>query len=231
MPTGPGSLSSPSGHCPVPPRQGRRWWAGSASITTACDGPCGLHRGHAIGRAHNCAAATLASHTASRCVPDRSNHIPVDDRGVDVDLGRTGSARRPLGAATARAILDVAVFFGPVFTGTTTTMIAPVTLLGLRERAGIPFWLALRPGRVCERTSGCGRISLCAAVIWCPSNPRLRQTALNVVDSRKDMLDRKRVGGDSVLDALGGVDYEYLAAVMGKGSPTLGREQNLSAKR
>lgn len=48
--------------------------------------------------------------------------------------------------ATARAILDVAVFFGPVFTGTTTTMIAPVTLLGLRERAGIPFWLgALGP--------------------------------------------------------------------------------------
>ena len=45
--------------------------------------------------------------------------------------------------ATARAILDVAVFFGPVFTGTTTTMIAPVTLLGLRDRAGIPFWLGV----------------------------------------------------------------------------------------
>jgi len=37
-----------------------------------------------------------------------------------------------LDPATARAILDVAVFFGPVFTGTTTTMIAPVTLLALR---------------------------------------------------------------------------------------------------
>src|SRR5215469_10330272 len=32
----------------------------------------------------------------------------------------------------ARAILDVAVFFGPVLTGATTTMMAPVTLLALR---------------------------------------------------------------------------------------------------
>jgi hypothetical protein len=39
------------------------------------------------------------------------------------------------------------------------------------------------------------------------------------------------VVGASVFDALGGVDYEYLAAVMTKGSPTHGREQDLSAER
>ena len=40
----------------------------------------------------------------------------------------------------ARAILDVAVFFGPVLTGATTTMMAPVTLLALRGKAGLPMW-------------------------------------------------------------------------------------------
>jgi len=45
--------------------------------------------------------------------------------------------------ATARAVLDVAVFFGPVLTGTTTTMMAPVTLLALRGEASFPFWLGL----------------------------------------------------------------------------------------
>ena len=46
-----------------------------------------------------------------------------------------------LDPAIARAVLDVAVFFGPVFTGTTITMIAPVTILALRGRAGLPWWL------------------------------------------------------------------------------------------
>jgi hypothetical protein len=45
--------------------------------------------------------------------------------------------------ATARALLDVAVFFGPILTGATTTMMAPVTLLALRQRAGLPMWLGL----------------------------------------------------------------------------------------
>jgi hypothetical protein len=45
--------------------------------------------------------------------------------------------------ATARAILDVAVFFGPVITGGTTTMMAPVTLLALRGKAGLPMWLGV----------------------------------------------------------------------------------------
>ena len=45
--------------------------------------------------------------------------------------------------AIARAVLDVAVFFGPVLTGATTTMIGPVTLLALRGRSGLPMWLGL----------------------------------------------------------------------------------------
>jgi hypothetical protein len=45
--------------------------------------------------------------------------------------------------ATARALLDVAVFFGPVLTGATTTMMAPVTLLALRGKAGLPMWLGM----------------------------------------------------------------------------------------
>ena len=43
--------------------------------------------------------------------------------------------------ATARAVLDVAIFMGPVLTATTTTMLAPATLLALRGQAGLPMWL------------------------------------------------------------------------------------------
>jgi len=45
--------------------------------------------------------------------------------------------------AIARTVLDIGVLFGPVLTGATTTMIAPVTLLALRGRAGLPMWLGL----------------------------------------------------------------------------------------
>lgn len=45
--------------------------------------------------------------------------------------------------ATARAILDVAIFWGPVLTGSTVTMMAPVTLLALAGRAGLPVWLGM----------------------------------------------------------------------------------------
>jgi len=48
-----------------------------------------------------------------------------------------------LESATARAILDVVIFYGPVLTGTTATMMAPVTLLALRGRAGLPRWLGV----------------------------------------------------------------------------------------
>jgi len=55
----------------------------------------------------------------------------------------TGLALHPDGLepATARTVLDVALFWGPVLTGATTTMIAPVTLLALQGRAGLPRWL------------------------------------------------------------------------------------------
>ena len=45
--------------------------------------------------------------------------------------------------ATARTVLDVALFFGPVLTGAFITMIAPVTLLALSGRAGLPRWLGV----------------------------------------------------------------------------------------
>lgn len=47
-----------------------------------------------------------------------------------------------LNAATARTVLDVALFWGPVLTGATTTMIAPVTLLALHGRE-LPRWLGV----------------------------------------------------------------------------------------
>jgi hypothetical protein len=43
--------------------------------------------------------------------------------------------------ATARTVLDVAVFFGPVLTGATVTTMGPVTVLALRGQAGLPRWL------------------------------------------------------------------------------------------
>jgi hypothetical protein len=45
-----------------------------------------------------------------------------------------------LDPAIARTVLDVACFMGPVLTGATTTMMAPVTLLALRGNA-LPRWL------------------------------------------------------------------------------------------
>jgi hypothetical protein len=43
--------------------------------------------------------------------------------------------------ATARTLLDVASFWGPVLTATTVTMLAPVVVLALRGDAGLPRWL------------------------------------------------------------------------------------------
>jgi hypothetical protein len=48
-----------------------------------------------------------------------------------------------LGPATARTLLDVASFWGPVLTSTTITMLAPVVLLALGGRAGLPRWLGV----------------------------------------------------------------------------------------
>ena len=46
-------------------------------------------------------------------------------------------------AGTLRTLLDVAIFWGPVLTGATTTMIGAVTVLGLRSRPLIPGWLTV----------------------------------------------------------------------------------------
>ena len=48
-----------------------------------------------------------------------------------------------LDPAIARTVLDVVSFWGPVLTGATTCMIAPVAWLGLRREAGIPLWLGI----------------------------------------------------------------------------------------
>jgi hypothetical protein len=45
--------------------------------------------------------------------------------------------------ATARTLLDIASFWGPVLTSTTVTMLAPVVLLALRGEAGLPRWLGI----------------------------------------------------------------------------------------
>ena len=45
--------------------------------------------------------------------------------------------------ATARTVLDLGLFFGPVLTGATTTTIGPVTVLALRGQAGLPRWLGV----------------------------------------------------------------------------------------
>ncbi len=48
--------------------------------------------------------------------------------------------------ATARTLLDVTSFWGPVLTSTTVTMLAPVVLLALRGGAGLPRWLGFVAG-------------------------------------------------------------------------------------
>ena len=47
-----------------------------------------------------------------------------------------------LDPAIARTVLDVALFMGPVLTGATTTMMAPVTLLAIRGDM-LPRWLGV----------------------------------------------------------------------------------------
>lgn len=45
--------------------------------------------------------------------------------------------------ATARAVLDIAVFWGPVLTGAWMTMTAPVTLLAFNRGGVLPKWLGI----------------------------------------------------------------------------------------
>jgi hypothetical protein len=48
--------------------------------------------------------------------------------------------------ATARTVLDVASYWGPVLISATVLMLAPVTVLALRRRAGLPAWLGVVTG-------------------------------------------------------------------------------------
>jgi len=48
-----------------------------------------------------------------------------------------------LAPETARGLLDVALFWGPLLTGATCMMIGAVTVLGLRSDALIPRWLTV----------------------------------------------------------------------------------------
>jgi len=48
-----------------------------------------------------------------------------------------------LDPTTARALYDVALFWGPVLTGSTMAMIGAVTVLGLGARPSIPRWLTV----------------------------------------------------------------------------------------
>jgi hypothetical protein len=45
--------------------------------------------------------------------------------------------------ATARTLLDIASFWGPVLTSTTVTMLAPVVLLAFGDGARLPRWLGI----------------------------------------------------------------------------------------
>ena len=54
-----------------------------------------------------------------------------------------GLALHPLDPGTARTAFDVAVFWGPILTGSTMTMMAAVTVLGLGSSTTIPRWLTV----------------------------------------------------------------------------------------
>jgi hypothetical protein len=51
-----------------------------------------------------------------------------------------------LAPATARTVLDVASYWGPVLTSATVLMVAPIALIAARREAGLPRWLAVIAG-------------------------------------------------------------------------------------
>jgi hypothetical protein len=53
------------------------------------------------------------------------------------------SAHAALGADTARVLLDVASFWGPVLTGSAVTMLAPVVVAAVRGDLDLPRWLTV----------------------------------------------------------------------------------------
>jgi len=59
-----------------------------------------------------------------------------------------GMALHPssLEPATARTVLDIASYWGPVLTSATVLMLGPIALLAFREESALPRWLALVTG-------------------------------------------------------------------------------------
>jgi len=45
--------------------------------------------------------------------------------------------------ATARTLLDIAIYWGPLLTATTITMLIPIVLLSFQRRAGLSPWLGI----------------------------------------------------------------------------------------
>ena len=48
-----------------------------------------------------------------------------------------------LDPATARTLLNVAIYWGPLLTGATITILAPVVVLAFQRRAGLPLWFGI----------------------------------------------------------------------------------------
>jgi hypothetical protein len=48
--------------------------------------------------------------------------------------------------ATARTVLDIAIYWGPLLTGATITMMLPIALLSFQRRAGLAPWLGVITG-------------------------------------------------------------------------------------
>ncbi len=48
-----------------------------------------------------------------------------------------------LAPTTARTLLDVASYWGPVLTSASIAMLAPIAILGWQRRAGLPRWLGI----------------------------------------------------------------------------------------
>src|SRR5262245_24907228 len=87
--------------------------------------------------------ASRPPRAAPRRVPDRGGRLRHHDGCPGLVVGGLALHADRLEPAAARTVLDVAVFWGPVLTGATMTMIAPVTQLALRGRAGLPVWLGV----------------------------------------------------------------------------------------
>ncbi len=72
--------------------------------------------------------------------------LAVESAGQGWIWAGLGLHAESLEPATARTLLDVASFWGPVLTSTTILMLVPVTIVAWRREAGLPRWLAVVTG-------------------------------------------------------------------------------------